>query len=167
MKNVNLTSLKNWFCYSLLLFFITLPLQADVLPFTLQEPEEPPVTVTELRYDKLMKAYVNQLKLAFAATEDQQSLEILTAYLPEFSHKTDNIVRELQGQLKQLSQPDKELLLHRFRQRSHTDELIALYFDERVTSRTAVNANLKAILEKLHAKSLEVQQTGQKFIAVE
>ena len=167
MKDLNLTGLKNWFCYSLLLFFIARPLWAEILPASWLKPEEPPVTVTELRYEKLMKAYVNQIKMAFATTEDKKSLAILMAYLPEFSHKTDNIVRELQGQLKQLSQPERELLLRRFRERSHTDELIALYFDERVTSRTAVNQNLKAIMEQLHTKSLEVQQTGQKFIAAD
>ena len=167
MKNVNLTGFKNWFCYSLLLLFRTQPIWAEVLPHSWLEPDEPPVTVTELRYEKLMKAYVNQLKLAFAEPEDKQSLHILTQYLPEFSYKTDNIVKELQGQLQQLTQPEKELLLTRLRERSHTDELIALYFDERITSRTAVNQNLKAIMEQLHAKSLEVQQTGQKFIAAD
>ena len=129
--------------------------------------DQPPVTNTEIRYEKLMKAYINQIKRAFTATEDKQALDILTAYVPEFSHKTDNIVKELKGQLIQLSQPEKEILLRRFRERSHSDELIALYFDERITSRTAVNPNLKTVLEQLHAKSLEVQQTGQKFIAAD
>lgn len=167
MKNVNTTGLKFWFCYSLLLFFITQPLRAEILPSGWLEADEPPVSVTELKYEKLMKAYVNQIKMAFAATEDQQSLAILAAYLPEFSRKTDLIIKELQGQFKQLSQPEKEFLLHRLKGHSHTEELIALYFDERVTSRTAANQKLKAILEQLHAKSLEVQQTGQKFIAAD
>ena len=167
MKKVITTGLKFWFCYSVLLICITQPLRAEILPAGWLEADEPPVSVTELKYEKLMKAYVNQLKMAFAVTQDQQSLEILANYLPEFSHKTDNIINELREQLKPLSPPEKEHLLSRLKDRSHTEELIALYFDERVTSRTAANQNLKAILEQLHAKSLEVQQTGQKFIAAD
>lgn len=163
MKKVAPTGLRYWFYYTLLFVVILNPLSANVLP----HKDEPPVSVTEMQYEKLMKVYVNKIKQAFAETEDQRSIEILAQFLPEFSNRTDGIKKELQLQLQQLTLHEKEILFSRFRDRSHSEELIALYFDERVTSRTAVNQNLKVILEKLYAKSLEVEQTGQKFIAAD
>ena len=167
MNKVRLTLLRRWFCYSLLLFFKSQLLLAYSLPVCSLHVDEPPVTVAEMRYEKLMKAYANKIKQAFSETEDHRSLDILMQFLPEFSHKTDGIKTELQVQLKHLSQPEKEQLLSRIRQRSQTEELIALYFDERITARTAANSSLKKIMEQLHTKSLEVQQASQKYIAAE
>ena len=171
MSIFNISGIKSWGSLALFALYLNLSVPSSmhfqqaaaiVLPL-----DEPPVTASELRYEKLMKVYVNKIKLAFSETDDQRSLEILAAYLPEFSNKSDLIIKELQAQLKPLSLPEKERLLARYRENSHSDELIALYFDKRVVSRTAVNPNLKAIMEQLHTKSLEVQQTGQKFIAAD
>ena len=38
--------------------------------------DEPPVSVAEVRYEKLMKIYLNKVKLAFSETDDARSLEI-------------------------------------------------------------------------------------------
>jgi len=128
-------------------------------------PDEPPVSVVEMQYEKLMKIYVNKLKQAFSESDDAQVLAILHQFQPEFNLRTEEVKQELQEQVKQMNPAQKEKLYARLAQRSHVDELMALLFHERVTSRLAANAEIKLVMDQLYAKSLEVHKPGREFIA--
>ena len=142
----------------MLVVFINLPvktLQAAVRGVVVTQKDEPPVSVAEVRYEKLMKIYMNKIKLAFSEADDARSLEILNQFLPEFSQKTELLKKDLLLQLKDLSQ------------RANVEELMALLFDERVSGRMAANPEIKFVMDQLYAKSIEVQKPAQEFIAVD
>lgn len=129
--------------------------------------DEPPVSVVEVRYEKLMKVYLNKIKLAFSETDDVRSLAILNQFLPEFSQKSEALKNELQGVLKALNAAEKEKVMNRLNQRVNVEELMALFFDERVSARMAANPEIRAVMDQLYAKSLEVQKPGNSFIAAD
>lgn len=129
--------------------------------------DEPPVSVVEVRYEKLMKVYLNKIKLAFSETDDVRSLTILNQFLPEFSQKSEALKNELQGELKALNAAEKEKVMNRLNQRVNVEELMALFFDERISARMAANPEIRAVMDQLYAKSLEVQKPGNSFIAAD
>ena len=154
----------------MLVVFINLPvktLQAAVRGVVVTQKDEPPVSVAEVRYEKLMKIYMNKIKLAFSESDDARSLEILNQFLPEFSQKTQLLKKDLLLQLKDLSPAEKNKVMDRVSQRVNVDELMALLFDERVSGRMAANPEIKFVMDQLYAKSIEVQKPVQEFIAVD
>ena len=154
----------------MLVVFINLPvktLQAAVRGVVVTQKDEPPVSVAEVRYEKLMKIYMNKIKLAFSEADDARSLEIFNQFLPEFSQKTELLKKDLLVQLKDLSPAEKKIVMDRVSQRVNVDELMALLFDERVSGRMAANPEIKFVMDQLYAKSIEVQKPAQEFIAVD
>lgn len=167
METIKLISLKSWFCLILLLFLFKAPLQAETISqkSIFRVIDEPPVTLVEVRYEKLMRIYLSKIKLAFSETDDARSLEILNQFQEEFNQKTDVLKDELRVLVEGLSPKQAEILYDRLSEKSHTEELVALLFDERVTGRMAANAALKQVMDQLHAKSLEVEKSEKEFIA--
>ena len=116
-------------------------------------------TVVEAKYDRLMRIYVNKLKLAFVQPEDVKTIEILRQFNVEFAQQTEAIKAELRNSAIQLSKKEVTELYNRISAKSRNEEVIALLFDERITSRTKQNPEIEKLLETLRAKSLEIQNT--------
>lgn len=154
-------------CLTLTAFFSAHSFETRAVEITklVKDNDAPPVSVAEVRYEKLMKIYLNQVKLAFSETDDARALAILRQFQADFNLKTEGVKQEFHGTLKQMSPQQKEKFYARLTQRSHIDELMALLFDERITSRMAANAEIKLVMDQLYVKSLEVPKTGREFIA--
>jgi hypothetical protein len=114
--------------------------------------------MAEAKYDRLMRIFINRIKLAFTEADDAKTLEILNQFSQQFSQQTDGIKNELAGSVKYLSKEDAEALFNRLVQKSRNEELIALIFDERVSIRVEKNPEIKVLMEALQAKSLEIQK---------
>jgi hypothetical protein len=117
------------------------------------------VALTEAKYDRMMRIFINRLKMAFAETDDAKTVAILSQYAPQFHQQTEGLKQELAASVKQLSKEETAALYKRLTERSRNAELIALIFDERITSRVAKNQEIKQLLETLQTKSLEIQKT--------
>ncbi|WP_191907049.1 hypothetical protein [Adhaeribacter soli] len=115
--------------------------------------------ITEAKYDRMMRIFISRLKLAFSETDDTKTVAILSQFSQQFHQQTDGLKQELASSVKQLSKEETAALYKRLVERSHNAELIALIFDERITSRVDKNPEIKQLLETLQAKSLEIQQT--------
>ena len=120
--------------------------------------------MAEAKYDRLMRIFINRIKLAFTQTDDAQTLEMLNQFSQQFSQQTDGIKNELAASVKYLPKEDAEALFLRLVQKSRNEELITLLFDERVSSRVEKNPEIKVLMEALQAKSLEIQKKD--FFAV-
>lgn len=114
--------------------------------------------LVEVKYDRLMRTFINRLKLAFTEADDANTLAMLNQFSVQFHQQTDGIKQDLATSVKELSREETEALYKRLVEKSRNAELIALIFDERISSRVAKNAEIKAALDALQTKSLELQQ---------
>ena len=118
--------------------------------------EEAKVVVFEIRYEKLMKLYLNKIKLAFSEPEDGKLLAILHQFQPEFNQKAETLRQALKHLVKDMSPDRKAKVYAGLAKYSHADEMIALLFDERITTRLDANPEIKQLMDALHTKSLEI-----------
>lgn len=116
--------------------------------------------LTEARYDRLMRGYVNKVKLAFVQPEEGQTLEMLKQYSAVFMQQSDALKAELLASAKDLPAAEVKALYERLAEKSRAAEMIALLFDERITGRMQHNPEIKTVMDLLHNKSLEIPNTG-------
>ncbi len=168
MRIFELRNLKKWSGSFLLMAFLIIqsvtPTKAIGLPAS--PDNEQALVLLEQRYDKLMRIYLNKIKLAFSEPDDSRSRAILDQFLPEFTQKTDALKAELKQLSKGMSASETEELFDRLSERSHTEELVSLLFDERITKRLASNPDLESVMNRLQAKSLEIEKTEREVIAI-
>jgi hypothetical protein len=116
--------------------------------------------MAEAKYDRLMRIYVNKLKLAFVQEEDAQTLEILNQYASLFTQQTDALKNELATLTKEMPRAEVEALYKRIANKSRSEEMVSILYDARVVGRMESNQEIRIIMDALQAKSLEIQQAN-------
>lgn len=114
--------------------------------------------MAEAKYDRLMRIYVNKLKLAFIQEQDAQTLDILNQYAGLFAQQTDALKNELASVTKEMPRSEVEALYKRIANKSRSEEMVAILYDARVVGRIEANQEIRKVMDSLQAKSLEIRQ---------